>query len=75
MKYVVIDRFEGNFAICIDDDEKVFEIEIKRLPVGSKEGDVLKKLKGDRYEFDEKETKKRREEMYDLQNKLFTEDE
>ena len=41
MKTLTIDRFEGNFAICEDKDEKYFGIELSEIPQGAKEGDVL----------------------------------
>lgn len=72
LKYFSIDRFEGDFAICILDDEEILKIERKKLPKNCKEGDVLKKT-GEFYEIDLKETKKRKEELYNLQNELFDE--
>ena len=41
MKTLIIDRFEGSYAICEDNDQKFFAIEISELPQGAKEGDVL----------------------------------
>ena len=35
---IVIDRFEGTYAICEDKDQKFFAIEIAELPQGAKEG-------------------------------------
>lgn len=73
LKYVSVDRLEGEFAICIDDTEKTHKINIKKLPKGVKEGDVLKVLKNG-YELDKKETKKRREEIFSLQEEIFGDD-
>ena len=73
LKYISVDRLEGEFAICIDDDEKTHKINIKKLPKEVKEGDVLKVLKNG-YELDEKETKKRREEIFSLQEEIFGDD-
>lgn len=73
LKYVSVDRLEGEFAICIGDDEKTHKINLKKLPKGVKEGDVLKVLK-DGFEIDKKETKKRREETFSLQEEIFGED-
>ena len=72
MQYISIDRFEGDFAICVLDNEEILKIERKNLPKNCKEGDVLKKTK-DSYEIDLKETEKRKKELYDLQNELFDE--
>jgi hypothetical protein len=38
---VIIDRFEGKFAVCETEDKAMINIEISRLPLGCKEGDVL----------------------------------
>ena len=42
---IVIDRFEGTYAICEDKDQKFFAIEIAELPQGAKEGHVIEKTK------------------------------
>ena len=41
MKQLVIDRFEGKYAICTDKDQKFFAIELPELPAGAKAGSVL----------------------------------
>ena len=74
MKYISIDRFEGKFAICIGEDEEIIKVKIKYLPKTAKEGDILKVLKGFKFEIDEEKTKKRREEIFTLQEDLFEED-
>ncbi len=38
---IVIDRFEGQFAVCESEDKSIIDIEINKLPEGAKEGDVL----------------------------------
>lgn len=38
---VVIDRFEGNYAICEKEDQIMINIEKTRLPTTAKEGDAL----------------------------------
>jgi hypothetical protein len=38
---VIIDRFEGKYAVCEQYDRSVMRIERKRLPKQAKEGDVL----------------------------------
>ena len=40
MKYV-IDRFEGNVAICEDDSRNRIEIDRAKLPAGAKEGATI----------------------------------
>ncbi|KPU44140.1 hypothetical protein OXPF_23070 [Oxobacter pfennigii] len=39
---VIIDCFEGKFAICETDEKKMINIEKSRIPRDAKEGDVLK---------------------------------
>ena len=41
MKTLIIDRFEGTYAICEDDNQKFYAIETAELPKGAGEGDVL----------------------------------
>jgi hypothetical protein len=38
---VVIDRFEGDYAVCEKEDRTMMNIERHRLPDGAREGDVL----------------------------------
>lgn len=38
---VVIDRFEGEFAVCEADEGNMINIEKSKLPEGAREGDVL----------------------------------
>lgn len=72
MKTLVIDRFEGTLAICEDADRNFFGIELSELPLGAKEGDVLR-VNDDEgtVQVDTEETKRRRAEGKRLQDKLF----
>ena len=70
MKNYSIDRIEENIALLIDDDGKKIEIEVQQLPEGIREGDVLKSENGE-YLSDEEETKRRKERILSLRNKLF----
>lgn len=38
---VIIDRFEGKFAVCQKEDMSMINIEKSRLQDGAREGDVL----------------------------------
>ena len=40
MKKLAIDRFEGTYAICEDQEKRMFAIALNELPEGAKEGDV-----------------------------------
>ena len=41
MRTLTIDRLEGIYAICEDENQKYFAIELSELPKGAKAGDVL----------------------------------
>ncbi len=38
---VIIDRFEGNYAVCEKEDQTMMDIEKNSIPKTAKEGDVL----------------------------------
>lgn len=61
---LIIDRFDGDFAIVEAEDGNTYNLP-KVLLHCCKEGDVLK------LEFDEDETKKRKETVKNLMNGLF----
>ena len=72
MKMLIIDRFEGTYAICEDKEQKFYAIETSELPQGAREGDVL--------DVDDTEgtlsinagaTAQRRSKSKKLQDKLF----
>lgn len=67
---VVIDRFEGDFAVCERDDRTMLNINKNKLPANAKEGDVLV-IDGDTIKIDSKETSKRKNQVKDLMEKLF----
>jgi hypothetical protein len=39
---LVVDRFEGSFAVCEQEDGSMIDVDMKVLPEGTREGDVLK---------------------------------
>jgi RNase P/RNase MRP subunit p29 len=55
MIQVVIDRFEDNMAVCEKTDRTMINIPRSKLPVQSREGDVLT-IEGDRIEIDPEAT-------------------
>ena len=57
---VVIDRFEGDFAVCEKDDRSILDINRRDVPIDAKEGDVLN-IDGDNINIDTDETSKRKE--------------
>lgn len=67
---VIIDRFEGQYAVCEDEDLNMINIEIDKLPQGVKEGDVLI-IEGDNIKVDKEETEIRRERIRRLMEDLW----
>lgn len=66
----VIDRFEGEWAVCEAPDRKMFNLERARLPEGAREGDVLV-ICGDEICIDRSETEKRKQEIEELAEDLW----
>ena len=71
MRTLIIDRFEGTFAICEDADQKYFGIEISELPKGAAEGDVLKIDDQGAITIDKQATEARRSKIKKMQDKLW----
>lgn len=63
-KRLVIDRFEGNFAILVDDDEKTYNVD-RNLFLNNKEKDIIY------IESDGEAKRAKLNEVEDLMNKLF----
>jgi len=68
--YLVIDRFEGDFAVCETDKGKMINIEIEKIPKEAKEGHVLRFI-GNRIEIDYDETEKRENRAQKLMESLW----
>jgi hypothetical protein len=62
---VVIERFEGNYAICEKEDGSIISIEISKVPLKVKEGDVLS-INDDYIVVDIEETVKRKKKIEKL---------
>ena len=71
MRKLIIDRFEGAYAICEDQEKKMFAISLNELPQGAKPGDVLQISGAGELSVDQEETQRRRKKMAGLQSKLF----
>jgi hypothetical protein len=72
MKFT-IDRFEGDFAVCENENLKMVNIKKDLLPIEAKEGDILIKQKDDSYIVDSIATGQRKERISKLLNGLFEE--
>jgi len=72
MKMLVIDRFEGTYAICEDKEQKFFAIETSELPQGARGGDVLNVDDAEgTLTINAEATAQRRSKAKKLQDKLF----
>ncbi|MCI9553581.1 MAG: DUF3006 domain-containing protein [Acutalibacter sp.] len=71
MRQLIIDRFEGKYAICEDAEQKYFAIELSELPQGVGEGAVLKISDEGELSFDQEETARRRERLAEKQRRAF----
>lgn len=65
-----VDRIEGKYAVCEQEDGKFIKIPLMQLPDSVCEGDILEHMDG-HYAINEKETKKRRAENAALFKKLL----
>lgn len=66
----VIDRFEGDFAVCECEDKTILNINVNKLPKNVCEGDVLV-IDGANIRVDYEETKKRKQEIEVLMEDLW----
>jgi len=70
-EFVVIDRFEGDWAVLERADLSIVTVALAAVPPGTREGEVLR-LDGDgSLHPDAEETQRRRERILDLQDSLF----
>ncbi len=66
---IIIDRFEGEYAVCEDDEQQVL-IKKDEISHNAKEGDVIEKNEYG-YVVNVGETQKRREKIIAFQNDLW----
>lgn len=69
-KIYIVDRIEGNFAVCECEYESMTDIELSNFSFTVNEGDVLVFEQG-KYYIDKEQTKSLRQKNIDLQNSLF----
>lgn len=67
---VIIDRFEGNFAVCEKNNREMIDIHKEKLPPNVKEGDVLTIL-GDNITINPEKRKAREKRIQNLMNDLW----
>lgn len=67
----IIDRIEKNAVICENQGTKKMEnFQIEQFPEGIKDGDIVI-LRNGKFEKDEKETQKRKQNIQELMKKLM----
>jgi hypothetical protein len=66
----IIDRFEGEYAICEIEADEMIKIEKCKLPKGVVEGDVVI-IDGDNITIDRDETQKRKDKIEKLMGELW----
>lgn len=67
---VTIDRFEGNYAVCENENREILNIERNTLPKAAKEGDVLN-IENNLITIDITETEKRKQEIEEITKNLW----
>lgn len=66
MKTLIVDRIEADVAVCEIEEGSFADIPLKVLPNGVKEGDVI------HISIEAEETQKRKKNIDNLMNSLFT---
>lgn len=70
--YLIIDRIEGDIAICEDSGKNHLDIPMADISGSVKEGDLLyRNSNGSGYVVDSEETERRRRELFRRQSNLF----
>lgn len=67
---LIIDRFEGEYAVCEKENSEMLDIEVDKLPQNAKEGDVLI-FDGENIKIDKKAISKRKKEIENLMDDLW----
>ena len=67
---VTIDRFEGEVAVCENDDRTMINIRREKIPQEAKEGDILI-LEGDSITLDTTSTVERKKRIDNLMDDLW----
>lgn len=70
---LVVDRMEGEAAVCLDLEKKMYRLPLSQLPPGLKEGDWLMQTP-EGWCIDNEETRRRREKNRDLFRHLLKKD-
>lgn len=71
MKKLIIDRYEGNYAICEIEDNTMIQVPKYKLPLGCKEGDCLIQDEEGMYQRDDMTTVSKEKRIRDKMSRLF----
>jgi hypothetical protein len=71
MKKFIIDRFEGNYAVCEMEDKSYLSIPKYKLPLDCREGDCLLQDADDMYQKDIEAKTTKEKKIRDKMNRLF----
>lgn len=76
MKYFAVDRTEGKYTILQDTQtHKLHEVKSSKLPPFLKDGDIVKKIGFNTYEFDFFKTNEAKNQIKETYNNLFLKEE
>lgn len=67
---VIIDRFDGIYAVCEKEDKTIINIEVSRCPKNIKEGDILI-IQSDKIKLDNESTETRKKYIEKLTEDLW----
>jgi hypothetical protein len=67
---LIIDRFEGDYAVCEHPDRTMENILRSKLPGGAQEGDAIRLIRG-KYAIDKTETEKLKKHIEQLMNDVW----
>ncbi len=67
---IIIDRIEGNFAVCEFDGKDMCSVDLKDFAYTPKEGDCIYKSDG-KYFYDEAMTLQRQKQIKELMSSVF----
>ena len=71
MKKFIIDRFEGNYAVCEMEDKSYISIPKYKLPLDCREGDCLLQDADDMYKKDIETKTTKEKKIREKMNRLF----
>jgi hypothetical protein len=71
MKKLIIDRFEGHYAICEQEDKTMVSIPKYKLPLHCKEGECLFIDSEGMYQIDQENHNLREKRIFDKMSRLF----